>query len=408
MNILLINHYAGSIEHGRVYRSFYLAREWVKLGHEVTIVAASWTHLRHYQAEINKNYQEEDIEGIRYIWLKTPKYQGNGVKRAINIFAFVAQLFRYGHKLVKRFKPDIVINSSYPLDTYPAQYIARKARAKLIYEVRDLWPLSLIELGSISRYNPFIILMQLAENSAYRHADRVVSLLPKAQEHMQQHGMTPDKFVWIPNGVDFNEWNNDDYVLPDDHNIALDRVKQLGLFTVGYAGAYGLANNLSNFLKAAFLLKDRPVAFILVGQGPEKKELQEQASKLGLDRVIFLPPILKESIPIFLNKLDCLFISLQKQPVFRFGISPNKLMDYMMAAKPIINAISAGNDPVAESGCGISIPPEDPHSIAMAIETLSAMTTSERKEMGEKGQKYVIANHDYQILAEKFVQVMMS
>lgn len=408
MNILLINHYAGSIQHGRVYRSFYLAREWVKLGHEVTIVAASWTHLRHYQSETTKNYQEENIEGIRYIWLKTPKHQGNGVKRAINIFAFVAQLFWYANRLVKRFKPDIVINSSYPLDTYPAQHIAKKARARLIYEVRDLWPLSLIELGSISPHNPFIVLMQLAENSAYRHADRVVSLLPKAQEHMQQHGMATDKFVWIPNGIDLNEWNRDNLALPDHHNAALDRVKQLGLFTVGYAGAYGLANNLSSLLKAAFLLKDRPIAFILVGQGPEEKELQEQALKLGLNQVIFLPPMLKESIPTFLNKLDCLFISLQKQPVFRFGISPNKLMDYMMAAKPIINAISAGNDPVAENGCGISVPPEDPHSVAMAIETLIAMTTSERKEMGEKGRKYVTEHHDYQVLAEKFVRVMMS
>lgn len=406
MNILLINHYAGSIEHGRVYRSFYLAREWVNSGHNVTIVAASWTHLRDYQAEITKNYQEENIEGIRYIWLKTPKYQGNGVKRAINIFTFVGQLFRYSHRLVKRFKPDIVINSSYPLDTYPAQYIARKAKAKLIYEVRDLWPLSLIELGSISPSNPFIVLMQLAENSAYRHADRVVSLLPKAWEHMQQHGMAPDKFVWIPNGIHTDEWTNDNSVLPDTHNRALAQAKQLNLFTVGYAGAHGLANSLSSFLEAAFLLKDRPVVFFLVGQGPEKVKLQQKSLQLRLDSVIFLPTIPKELIPTLLDKLDCLFIGLQKQPVFRFGISPNKLMDYMMTAKPIINAISAGNNPVAESGCGISVPPEDPQSLALAIETLMAMSISARSEMGEKGQKYVMAHHDYRVLAEKFLQIM--
>jgi glycosyltransferase involved in cell wall biosynthesis len=406
MNILLINHYAGSIEHGRVYRSFYLAREWAKLGHTVTIVAASWTHLRYRQPEMIHDFQEDNLEGVKFIWLKTPKYQGNGVKRAINIFVFVAQLFRYSNKIIKQVRPDVVINTSYPLDTYPAQYIAKKTKAKLIHEVRDIWPLSLIEVGGMSPCNPFIILMQLAENSAYHHADLVVSLLPKAEEHMRSHGMAEGKFVWIPNGISVDEWTIDNADLPASHQRAIAEAKQAGLFTVGFTGAYGISNTLSTVLKAAFILKNKPVIFLLVGQGPEKERLQQQASELELNNAVFLPTVAKELIPTLLDELDCLLITIQKQPVFRFGISPNKLMDYMMAAKPIISSISAGNDPVAENGCGISVSGEDHQAIANAIESLMAMSGSERAEMGIKGQQYVINNHDYRVLAEKYLQIM--
>ena len=406
MNILLINHYAGSFEHGRVYRSFYLAREWVKLGHTVTIVAASWTHLRYRQPEMVKNIQEDHVEGVRFIWLKTPKYQGNGIKRAINIFAFVAQLFRYSNSLIKQVRPDIVINTSYPLDTYPAQYIAKKAKAKLIHEVRDLWPLSLVELGTISPFNPFIILMQLAENSAYRHADRVVSLLPQAEDHMRLHGLSAGKFVWIPNGISLDEWKMDNVALPEPHQTTLDRAKQAGLFTVGYAGAHDLANSLSTVLETAFLLQNQPIAFILVGQGSQKAYLQQKSLELGLKNIIFLDSISKSCIPSLLRQMDSLLIVWQKLSIYRFGISPNKIMDYMMAAKPIIHSNSAGNDPVAENDCGISVPAEDASLLANAIERLMNMSALEHAEMGRKGQKYVMNNHDYSVLAEKYLQIM--
>jgi glycosyltransferase involved in cell wall biosynthesis len=406
MNILLINHYAGSSRHGMAYRSFYLAREWVKSGHDVTIVAASWSHIRDYQSEIVENYQEEDVEGIRYVWLKTPKYKDNGVKRVINIFTFVAQLFRYSHELVKRFKPDIIINSNYPLATYPAQYIAKIAKAKLIHEVRDIWPLSLIELGSISPSHPFIMLMQLAENSAYRHADRVVSLLPNAQEHMQQHGMTPDKFVWIPNGIDISESKHTEADIPEIHQLAFDRLKKLGYFIVGYTGSFDMANCLPTVLEAAALLKHLPIAFVLTGRGLQADSLKNTSLELGLENVIFLPFVSKHTLPAILDRMDALVMVWRKLPIYRFGISPNKLMDYMMSGKPIVHGTAAANDPVAESECGLSVPPEDPQSLATAIETLMSMSISERIEMGAKGQKYVMEHNDYKILAQKFIQVM--
>ncbi|NPV27289.1 MAG: glycosyltransferase family 4 protein [Firmicutes bacterium] len=408
MNILLINHYAGSNIHGMEYRPFYLAREWVRLGHQVTIVAASFSHLRSKAPVVAGSLAEEYIEGVHYIWLKTPPYQGNGLKRVLNMLAFIAQLFRFKSYLIDVCKPDVVIASStYPLDIYPAYRIAKKTGAKLIFEVHDLWPLSPVELGGMSPYHPYIVFLQIAENFAYRVADWVVSLLPKANMHMEAHGMAPEKFVYIPNGIDVAEWQNNRLPVPDKHKEVLTKLRQTGRFIVGYTGSHGLANALYAFIEAASLLKNYPVTFVLIGQGPEKSALEYKARDFGLENTIFLPPVSKGTIPALLDLMHVLYIGLKSEPLFRFGVSPNKLMDYMMAAKPIIHAIEAGNDLVAESGCGISVPPEDPAAIAEAVLRLMQMSDAEREIMGQKGKDYVLAKHDYRVLAEEFLQIML-
>jgi len=143
VNILLVNHYAGSIYHGMEYRPYYLAREWVRAGHKVTIVAADQSHLRNKRVEMVSAIKHESIDGINYIWLRTIEYQGNGVKRAINMASFVGGLFRFNRQIVSIVRPDVVIASStYPLDIFPCHFLAKKSGAKLIYEIHDLWPLS--------------------------------------------------------------------------------------------------------------------------------------------------------------------------------------------------------------------------------------------------------------------------
>lgn len=407
MNILLINHYAGSPNNGMEYRPFYMAREWVRMGHQVTIVGASHSHLRSEQPEVSGEVTEQDIEGIRYMWLKTPSYNGNGIGRVINMLVFIIQLFKFSNHIVKWYKPDIVIASStYPLDVFPARYIARKNKAKLIYEVHDLWPLSPIELGGMSPWHPFIMVMQMAENYAYRQCDRIVSMLPKADRHMCEHGMAPHKFSYVPNGIDVNEWKNSYANIPEEHRTLLGKLRDSGSFIVGYAGSHGIANALYSLVDAAELMKNKSVTIVFVGQGPEKEKLETIIDERKIDNIIFLSAVIKNAIPEILNSMDVLYIGLQKQSLFRFGISPNKLMDYMMAAKPVIHAIDAGNDLVAESGCGISIPPEDPKAIAEAIVKLKSLSENERKAMGLKGRKFVLENHDYRVLAKKFIDII--
>ena len=407
MQILLINHYAGSLRHGMEYRPFYLSREWVRLGHDVTIAAASCAHVRTVAPQVSGDVTEEKIDGVRYLWFRTPGYRGNGLRRAVNIFAFTGQLLRHRKLLASKCRDGAVIASStYPLDAFPGRRIARSARARLIFEVHDLWPLSLTELGGMSRFHPFVALLQVAEDFAYRCADGVVSLLPKAEGHMRRHGLAPGRFVCIPNGVETGEWEARPGTLPAPYSEVLGTAKAGGGFTVLYAGAHGIANALDCVIRAAAMLRGRAVTFVLVGQGPEKASLQRLASGQGMANVVFLPPVGKRHIPALLSAADALLISWQRRPIYRFGISPNKLIDYMMAGKPIIQAVDAGNDMVSESGCGFTVPPEDPAAIADAVIRLMNLSAAERAEMGARGHSYVLARHDYRVLAKQFLEVL--
>ena len=354
MNILLINHYGGSPKHGMEYRSHYLAREWVKLGHAATVVAASRSHLRVQQPNFAGAAMEEEIDGVRYIWLRTPDYRGNGFRRVLNMFAFVAQLRRFRKRLAEQCRPDAVIAAStYRFEAYSAQAIARRRRVPYIYEVRDLWPLSLIELDGISPWHPFIMLIQRAENFAYRTADHVVATLPAVEEHLRRHGLREGRFTYIPNGIDVQQWQSQQSPLSAEHARAIEDLRGQGRFLVGYAGGHGRSNNLDALIDAAAILKEQPVGFVLVGQGSKKKGLQEKAKQLGL-AAAFLPSVPRDVVPALLSAMDALYLGWSRRPVYRFGISPNKLVDYMMAGKPVIHGTEAPNDPVAECGCGES------------------------------------------------------
>jgi glycosyltransferase involved in cell wall biosynthesis len=325
------------------------------------------------------------------------------------MLTFVRTLWRRAGEIARRVQPDAVIASStYPLDIYPARKIARRSSARLIFEVHDLWPLSPMELGGMPWWHPFIFVMQRAENACYRHADRVVSMLPHAAAHMERHGMAPEKFVYIPNGIDLGDWGEDRTPLPAEHRELLDRLRGEGRFLVGYAGSHGLANALHTLIESAAALRDldHPAAFVLVGQGPEKEALRRRAGEMGLSNVHFLPPVPKTSIPTLLDGVDALYIGFQRTPLYRFGVSPNKLMDYMMSGKPIVQAIEASNDLVGESGCGLTIPPEDADALSEAVRALAARSDDERREMGRRGRAYVLAHHDFRVLAARFLDVM--
>lgn len=407
MNILLINHYAGSRRHGMEYRPYYMAREWQRLGHRVRIVAASNSHVRNVAPRVSADVQREEIDGIEYFWIRTPPYRGNGVRRVFNMLAFVKGLYQHGRELTADFRPDTVIASStYPLDMFPARRIARRTGARTIFELHDLWPLSPMELGGMSRWHPFIVMMQIGENFSCRNADALVSMLPNAEEHLRAHGLGTGKFHYVPNGIDVSEWNTTPQPLPKEIRDRLEQVKCNGRFLVGYAGAHGVANALDSLIDAARLMQGEPVAFVLTGQGPEKGSLERKVSKLGLKNVDFLAQIPRGMVPALLEAFDALFIGLQRQPLFRFGVSPNKLMDYMMAGKPILHSIEAGNDMVAESGCGISVAPENPAAIADAIRRMAAMSEGQRQSMGARGRDFVLAHHDYRILASRFLDAM--
>jgi glycosyltransferase involved in cell wall biosynthesis len=405
MNILLINHYAGSTRHGMEYRPYYLAREWVRLGHRVRIVASATSHVRTTAPEMDGRARlDEMIDGIEYTWYATPPYNGNGVGRVRNIAAFLMRLHGAGPDLVREVRPDVVIASStYPLDIWPAHRIARLAGARLLHEVHDLWPLTPMELGGYSKWHPFIMLMQAAENYACRHADAIVSILPKVREHLEAHGMAPHKLHVVPNGFDPTEWFNGLDTLPPEVDATLSRLRERNRFLVGYAGTLGRSNAMSNLLEAAALLRAHPVDFILVGNGPDKQDLQRQAATLGLDNVHFFPAIDKRQVPVLLERVDVTYMGWKQQPLYRFGIAPNKLIDYMMAARPVLHAVEAGNDPIADAGCGLTVAPEKPQAVADGVLALLALRPARRAELGQRGRAYALANHTYPVLGQRFL-----
>ncbi len=401
MNIMLINHYAGSPAMGMEYRPWYMAREWAKAGHQVTIVAATSAHVRTVQPRTSHRFQEEIIDGITYLWVKTPSYQGNGVRRILNMISFYRRLKCRARKLAMKYKPDAVIASStYPMDNYAAAKIARFARAKHIYEVHDLWPLSPMELGGYKASHPFIKYLQRAEDFAYKHADCVISMLPKTAEYMQSRGLDLRKWHYVPNGISIDEWENP-LPLPEASQKTISLIRADYHTIIAYTGSIGIANALHTLAECAADFQQLGVAFVIVGKGPELQNLKGRYS--STENLFFADPVEKKYIPALLSSFDLLYIGLQRQSLFRFGISPNKLFDYMMAGKPVIQAIDAGNDPVAESGCGISIEPENPQALADAIKRISAMSAQERSKMGMAGREYVEQHHVYHTLASSFL-----
>ncbi len=387
-----------------VYRHYYLAREWVKMGHSVTIVAASYSHVRSRSPEVDRAVTVEDIDGIRYAWIRTPRYKGSSIGRVLNMLAFVAQFSVHWRVVVDGLKPDVVISSStYHLDIFSAYRLARKHGARLVFDVRDLWPLTPITLGHMSRRNPLVLALQKAEDFGYRRADAVVSALPYASEYMQSRGMAPEKFCYVPNGIDPAEFETDCADIPELHQETLRKLHEEARLIVGFTGTHGLAHDLDTLIEAAEMLRSSPVRFALVGSGSQKQRLQEAARERQLPNIVFLPPVSKAEVPALLKALDVLYIGLKRGPMLKFGVSPHKLLDYMMAGKPVLHAIDTPNDMVSECQCGISIIPESPHDLADAVRRLMQMQRPDLERMGASGKEYVLKNHDYGKLARKFI-----
>ncbi len=405
MNILLIDHYAGSPERGMEFRPWLMAKEWQKLGQTVTVAAADFTHLRRRNFEVPRSFTEADVGGVPYLILKTPPYHGNGVGRGKNILSFCRQLSAHAGQVVERYRPDAVIASStYPLDIFPASKIAKKAGARLYFELHDLWPLTPMVMGNLPWWNPIILALQRGENAAFARSRRIISILPDADRYIRSRGYDAGKFVYIPNGVVL------DAPAPPPDTDDLPQVKALralkadGWFLVGYTGNHSVANALTTFIDAAALLKDERVKFVLVGKGNAKEDLMARAA--GAENVLFFDAVPKTAMGALLGELDAAYMGLAKSRLFDYGVSPNKLFDYMLAARPVLYAVESSNNPVKDAACGLTVPVGDAAAVADAVRRFERMSGDERRNMGENGRAYVRKNHDYRTLAKRFLQAI--
>jgi glycosyltransferase involved in cell wall biosynthesis len=394
-NIWIINEYAGSPYHGMEFRHYYLGKELTKLGYNVTIITASYSHLFRNPPQVKDRFKLENIDGVNYLWIKVPKYSKSTDKRRVLKWGvFTYSLFKL--PLDKLSKPDyIVLSPMETLPVIPAIRLVKRFSSRFIFEVKDIWPLSVIELGNYSPSNPFIKLLKFCENLAIKKADLIVSVLPNYGEYLKENGFNKD-FVYLPNGIDLEEMRK---IEPLSKDIK-DKIPQ-NKFIVAYTGTIGIANSLEYLVEAGKFLRDyEDIVILIVGGGNEKERLKKLAQ--GYSNIKFLPVVPKRQVQSLLKLADVCYIGLRNKNLFKYGVSPNKIFDYMYAAKPIIHAINTKNDIVTMANCGLLIEAENPQAIADAILKLYRMSPEKRAKLGENGRKYVIRNHSYEVLARKF------
>lgn len=404
MRIVYIDHYAGSPTAGMEYRPHAMALEWAKLGVETTIIAGTYSHLRQrnfLDAEPGRPY---DVDGVEFRFVHTRTYDGNGLGRILSMADFVGRGCLAAPRIVRELQPDAVIASStYPFDTYFAQRLARLSGAVLVHEVHDLWPLTPIELGGHSPRHPLMAAMGLAERSAYRHSDTIVSILPNVEPHVRSLGIdTP--VVPIPNGIDQAATPQP---APERFVGLVDELHAAGRTVVGYAGGMTTANAMDDFVAAMALIKDKPVTALLLGDGLHRADLERQVASLGAS-VEFLGSVPKAQVHDALTRCDALYIGSKRSRLYEFGVSANKIFDYLLTGVPIVNAFASDHSPMVYAGCTVRAEGENPGDIARAILEAVALPADERLRIREASVAWVRDHHAMPALASQFLDVLRS
>ncbi len=399
MNIWILNHHALTPDMSGGTRHYDFAKELIKRGHQVTIIASSFHYsklkeMREYEKE---DYIIENIEGIKFVWFKTPPYFNNGVKRVINMLSYTKKAIFLLPKL-NLSKPDIIIGSSVHLfAVYAALRLSKRYKIPFIMEVRDLWPQTLIDMG-MSKYHPFILILSLLEKYLYKKSDKIITLLPKANQYIEKLGVDREKIVWISNGTNPASYSSDNL------NILLKGDK----FNVLYTGTHGMANNLDLLIDTADILKsEKSIFFTLIGDGPLKERLKKKAEKLELKNIQFLPSVPKREVFAYLSSSDLLYVGLKDLLLYRYGMSMNKIFDYMASKKPILFVSNIKDNIIKRAEAGTVIEHEDANAVAKSIKEYSYMSSDERKRVGENGYDYLLEHYTVSVLTDKLESLLI-
>ena len=400
MRIWIVNHYAYAPSHSAGTRHFAMAKRLIERGHEVTIVSTSFFHKTNRETRLapGQTHLLEVVDGVPFLWLRTPAYRGNSFGRLRNMIAFAWRVWREcGLRNLPN--PDVVLGSSPSLlAAWAAKYLACRRGARFVLEIRDLWPETLVSLGAASDRHPLVILFRWIERDLYRSADRIVTVLPGSANYIATHGGRQERIECVPNGIDLD-------LAPE-----VSEPPKGDNFTVMYAGAHGTANALDTALDAAKILQERTetasVRFVLIGDGPEKRRLESRASNEAIRNIQFRPPTPKTEIHRSLANADAFLMILEDSPVFRWGISPNKLYDYLAMARPVVFSVSTRANPVRSANCGITLNPGDAIALANGIQDLASLPFSERRAMGLRGRKYVENEHDWRVLGKRLEELL--
>jgi glycosyltransferase involved in cell wall biosynthesis len=382
LNIIYISKYASYAPYGIETRQLYIAKHLVTLGHEVKVYISD---ANHHLSAIPTTYTDTQ-HGVEIAWIKTLKYQkAYGIKRILSWFNFE-------WKLRKRLKkttinPDVVIVSSLSLlSILNGIWLKKKYACKLVFEVRDIWPLVLKRISSISKYNPFYMLLAYIEKKGYHNSDVIIGTMPNLKEHVATVLNEQKSVIWMPHLINPSVIHADAHIYSNE--IKGIRAKGYS-HIIGYAGSINRSSSIELLLQGAAKLKEKNIAIVLLGNGPLLAELKE---KYTLANVIFFNKTPQNQVVAFLKDCDFLYDGYLKSEVYKFGNSRNKYVEYCLAAKPLLVSYEGFDFFIEQYKCGVVVKPESVNDLVKGVEWLVQKDAQVLKEMGENAFNFAEDN----------------
>lgn len=366
---------------GQSTRTYDYSKQLVARGHDVTMFCNSYCHFTHREhLKPQEQWRIEFVEGIRVVWLRTYHYKGNGLGRGINMLSNVWRLLRTVKALGLR--PDVVLGPSVPLLTgWGALQLARKYKVPFIFEVRDVWPIALVDLGGLSKSGIVYHVMRWIERALYRNATYISSVFPFLAEHVAGSGSDPGKLVCIPNGVDISPFTVDtEYDGGEGRQLV-----------VMYVGGFGLMHDVATVIRAAKRLQsenDDRFRFVVIGDGVGKAACEAEARSYGLRNLEFRPPVPKSNLPMVQREADILVRAMTESKAHRFGLNSNALNSYLASGRAVLFSGNVPTNPVKEAGAGESVIAEDPDAMVAGLRRLAEAGGAARVQMGARGRRY--------------------
>lgn len=398
-NIWLINYYSYPPGTSSWRRHFDLGKLLVKDGYSLNIIGGSFVHDRKKHI-LNKDekYRIEEYEGVRYHILNGISYSGN-FKRILSMIEFMVKVFFYEKKIKE--KPEVIYCSCpHPFNGLISWYLSKKYKAKFILEIRDLWPETWVEMGAITRESIIYKVFAWIEKFLYTKADKIVTLMPGAFLYIEKLGISKDKVEWISNGVDLEQFDKDSEKEPI-YKFDKNKINFL------YTGSIGIANALDEIFEVANLLKqDKEIVFNFVGDGALKDKYINFCKENKLENVKLYPSVAKIDVPSLLKQADILMTFVKKSNLYNYGISLNKIFEYLASSQPIIFSGNVYNDIIKIANAGISITAENRKEILDSIISMKEKSSNERNILGENGRKYLEKNFSSDILVKKLKKII--
>ncbi len=401
MKILYVSQYFPPEMCAPAARVFELSREWVKLGHEVTVLTGFPNHPigvvpPEYRGQL---LRRETVDGIHVV--RTPIYAAPNkgfFRRVANYLSYGASASLVGPFLTEC--PDVLVATSPQfLAAAAGWWLAALKRVPFVFEVRDLWPRSIVEVGAMKPDSCIIRLLEKMERFLYRRADRIVTVTDSFIDAIRSHGIDRGKISVVPNGVDLELFR------PRPRVEARRAVGLSEGFVATYVGTHGMAHGLDLVLDAAKRVRDRGIRFLLVGEGAEKSALKARASAEAIGNVQFWDQQPRDRIAQIIAASDVCLALLRDKPLFR-KVIPSKIFEFMGAGQPILTTVDGESRAIVErAGAGVFSPPERVGAFTDNIMTLARMPRL-REALGRSGRSYVETHYSRPVLARGYLGIL--